>query len=192
MRSYAQGQTATPEVDSSYMGTVVIGNNHSNYYFSGGDGIIGAVYLLPFFVVLAILLVLLVVIVCIIEKFAKEARKLINSSLQVQANIISGCLVCFIFYIFTLVLDMVAFVREDQAQSYDTLSEVVIATIFTFAFNAAVFSFDVIYIILWLVIYCWQEIKKVNVVPKSRRKGKRNSLGTQKYFQRKRNYIVVL
>ena len=112
LKGYAQSQSATPAVDSSYMGMAVGERNAKvNYYVGDGDAIVVAAYLIPFIVTFVCLVAGLCTICCSCAP-VEEVEKSVRGSPRLQANIVAALLLCGIFSIYTFVLDMRSLVIE--------------------------------------------------------------------------------
>ena len=122
MKGYAQTQTATAAIDSTYMGKAVDGNSveitDNDINGSVTKAIVPAAYIVPFLVV-SILLILVLVAMCYYygyqspdnTLFDKPVKAIIKSK-RLQANIIAALLLCSLTTVTIFCVDVVSLYKE--------------------------------------------------------------------------------
>lgn len=115
MKGYAQSQAATPTIDNNYMGKAVNGStvkiDDDDIYGNIGPGLITAVYVVPFVVVIILLAISLAVAWKVKNVGSEDLIKRIDDEIF-QANIISALLICSMITVYCFVLDVVSFIKE--------------------------------------------------------------------------------
>ena len=98
------------------MGMAIRGSNAEvNYYVEDGDKIVAVAYSLPFFLVLLLLMIIFPIVWCCVPW--EEVEKPIKASPRWQANIVATLLLCGMFCIYTFIMDIVSWVRENDVNS---------------------------------------------------------------------------
>jgi hypothetical protein len=129
LKAYAMTQTVEIEVDESYVGAAVNGDEPkplSSRTLEGniGHGIILAVYVVPFFVGLLGLVCL--VLLCILNSSCDTTRsknlrlllqkfeKKVKQDIRLKSNLVATALICFYFNIFVFIMDMISTAVESN------------------------------------------------------------------------------
>ena len=164
MRGYAESQSETPAIDSSYLGVAV---QHDSaqidfYLDSAGEGLIISAYIVPFCIVFIALLTTFFIVWC--NTSLEDLEKSIKSSPPFQANIVAAVLLCGVMTVFTFGLDVKSCVvdfSEPLPPYYDRRTEAVIFTIFSVIIYFPVLLFGIFLILSesCLLVHSWRKEK---------------------------------
>ena len=160
LRGYAESQSDTPAIDSSYLGVAVQRDSAQiDFYLdSAGEGLIISAYIVPFCIVFIALLATIFTVWC--NTSLEDLEKSIKSSPPFQANIVAAVLLCGVVTVFTFGLDVKSCVvdfNEPLPPYYDRRTEAVIFTIFSVIIYFPVFLFGIFLIIseAFLLVFSW-------------------------------------
>lgn len=164
LRGYAESQSETPAIDSSYLGVAVQRDSAQiDFYLdSAGEGLIISAYIVPFCIVFIALLATIFTVWC--NTSLEDLEKSIKASPPFQANIVAAVLLCGVVTVFTFGLDVKSCVvdfNEPLPPYYDRRTEAVIFTIFSVIIYFPVLLFG-IFLILFescLLVHSWRKEK---------------------------------
>ena len=175
MKGYAQSQSVDLEIDGTYMGKAVEGNSteiyNDDFYGNISPRIIGAVYVVPFLVVLFVWFKTTLVVIGHVYYTSFEEEKLIKTDLTLQANIVSVVLICALTTLGIFCLDVTALVKEDHSSlpSYYPKHHPQYIYVITIALWVVIGILFIIGIVFGRIFLCYKNSKNYHELPRHER-----------------------